>query len=730
MPVITSIRRNVKNASRCSIFVDEEFLAACPIDVALSMGLHKGLDLTPEMERELRAEDRKMVFKQKAYRFATYKPRTEKQIVQHLEKLACVPEEIEVLLAWLREFRLIDDVAYAENFLAASKERKPLSKSAAKATLQRKGVPAHIVDDLLNRDYDEEVALNAARRVAEKKHRMLGLGCDEATKQKLVRFLQYRGYAWDVIRIVVTDLTATTGEVQSSSQRSTGASLAFVLVMCWTLIWSGSQANAQSITSCSRRILSPAINRYQPTTLPVLSTNGALLYMDRKLHPDNTDGVGDADDVWTSRRLPSGEWSSPFQEPLTTFKRPDALFNFTLDGRHALVVGRYRIRGADSLMCFAIISREADTGMFTSVEPIILPGEGSLGKNYYGHLSEDRSHLMLALNRSDSRGDLDLYVARRCKNGWERAESLGSDVNTTAFEGSPWLARDDRTLYFASSGRDDRRGKSDLYVTRRIGDSWTQWSTPMNLGPCVNTTEDETSLSIVNNSDTVLITSWDAESERPAIFSVVLPGTAQPSPFVALHAIIRDAVTGELLPDGYLSLADSLDRCAADIRATFSDGHSHAVLRQNTRYRIRTHATHYVTHEQVIGVRGLDSLTPLILTIRLFDTRRPLASVYFDRGSSIVSEVQRAILDSLIATYEVRNIGFNVVGYTDEIGTKPFNQTLSAERAHAIAAELIRLGVDQQRVQATGRGIEMLGMRTGLSENPGSRRVDIFPVQR
>ena len=155
-----------------------------------------------------------------------------------------------------------------------------------------------------------------------------------------------------------------------------------------------------------------------------------------------------------------------------------------------------------------------------------------------------------------------------------------------------------------------------------------------------------------------------------------------------------------------------------------------AVLQGQTRYAIRTRAAHYLVHEQIIGVRTLDSVTPLTLTIRLFDSRKPLASVFFERGSSEVSVRQRAVLDSLIATFEVRNISFDVVGYTDEIGTRPINQTLSAKRASAITTELIRLGVGENRVSASGRGIEMLGMSTGLSENPQSRRVDIFPTQR
>lgn len=64
MGVITSVRRNVKNAGRCSVFVDDAFFAACPIDVALALGLRKGLEMSADLERRLRAEDRRMVLRQ------------------------------------------------------------------------------------------------------------------------------------------------------------------------------------------------------------------------------------------------------------------------------------------------------------------------------------------------------------------------------------------------------------------------------------------------------------------------------------------------------------------------------------------------------------------------------------------------------------------------------------------------------------------------------------------
>ncbi len=283
MGVITSIRRNVKNAGRCSVFVDDVFLAACPIDVALALGLRKGLVMTDELERTLRAEDKRMVLRQKAYRFATYKPRTELQMTTFLRTKEATDEEIEDVMVWLRSFGCVNDRLYAERFLDAARERKPLSRLRARQKLLEKGVPALVVDDVMSAAYTDDVGMESARRVARKKLRMVSAATDTEREEKLRRFLTYRGYGFDVIRVIISELR---------DGRLLMVGIVLAVAVC------APSVSSQEITTCLRRRLPESINRYQPTTQPVLSPDGRL-FLDRKLHPDNADGgVNDPDDVW------------------------------------------------------------------------------------------------------------------------------------------------------------------------------------------------------------------------------------------------------------------------------------------------------------------------------------------------------------------------------------------------------------------------------------------------
>jgi OmpA-OmpF porin, OOP family len=104
--------------------------------------------------------------------------------------------------------------------------------------------------------------------------------------------------------------------------------------------------------------------------------------------------------------------------------------------------------------------------------------------------------MIMAVEEADSYGGRDLYVSFLQSNGkWSTPLNMGPDVNTADEESAPYLAADDKTLYFSSKGYVGY-GAMDIYVTRRLDDTWTKWSTPENLGPLINTERDDSFFNI------------------------------------------------------------------------------------------------------------------------------------------------------------------------------------------------------------------------------------------
>src|SRR3989440_12325203 len=70
-------------------------------------------------------------------------------------------------------------------------------------------------------------------------------------------------------------------------------------------------------------------------------------------------------------------------------------------------------------------------------------------------------------------------------SGWSTPVNLGPVINSVLRENGPAISKDDLSLYFGSF-RDGGFGGSDIWVSQRasVGDSW---GPPLDLGPTVNT---------------------------------------------------------------------------------------------------------------------------------------------------------------------------------------------------------------------------------------------------
>ena len=122
-------------------------------------------------------------------------------------------------------------------------------------------------------------------------------------------------------------------------------------------------------------------------------------------------------------------------------------------------------------------------------EAVPLAGVNTLENEGAQTLSADgRLLIFTACNRPGGRGSCDLYYSQREADGWTPARNLGAPVNTEAWESQPSLAANGNLLFFASR-REGGHGGADLYACgRTAGGGWTE---PLNLGPVVNTPEDD-----------------------------------------------------------------------------------------------------------------------------------------------------------------------------------------------------------------------------------------------
>ncbi len=126
----------------------------------------------------------------------------------------------------------------------------------------------------------------------------------------------------------------------------------------------------------------------------------------------------------------------------------------------------------------------------------------------------------------------------------------------------------------------------------------------------------------------------------------------------------------------------------------------------------------------------LQSLTDSGVTIERLDGVLRLTmpgSLAFASNSRDVEPAGREVLDQIASALQAApDTSARIVGHTDSTGSAGYNQTLSVERAEAVMMYLAEQGIDDARLEASGRGEEMPAADNSTAEGRAeNRRVEI-----
>jgi hypothetical protein len=118
-------------------------------------------------------------------------------------------------------------------------------------------------------------------------------------------------------------------------------------------------------------------------------------------------------------------------------------------------------------------------------------------------LSPDGLSLYITSNRAGGLGANDIWVSHRdCETcAWEEPVNLGAPINSSANDGQPTFSSDPHVMIF-NSARPGGHGAADIYVTRRADpEDNLGWGAPVNLGPLVNTADNDNGAEYVERED-------------------------------------------------------------------------------------------------------------------------------------------------------------------------------------------------------------------------------------
>lgn len=144
--------------------------------------------------------------KSRAINYISGKLKTKYEVRLKLKENGFAEDVIDEVLDILEKEEYLNDKVYCEIFIEDKKKLNGYGKNKIKSLLIQKGISKNIFEDFLNEfEYDEE--FDNALKMGIKKLELLSNEEDNfKKKQKIINYLAYRGFGFDVINDVLKEI--------------------------------------------------------------------------------------------------------------------------------------------------------------------------------------------------------------------------------------------------------------------------------------------------------------------------------------------------------------------------------------------------------------------------------------------------------------------------------------------------------------------------------------------
>jgi outer membrane protein OmpA-like peptidoglycan-associated protein len=429
-------------------------------------------------------------------------------------------------------------------------------------------------------------------------------------------------------------------------------------------------------------------------------------------------------DVWVGITDSLGNYieahhpSYPLNNALT-----NSLVALTPDPNRFYIVNQFHPTGGMK-KGFSVIKQNKD-GSWNFPEPITIKDYYTLKSDVNLTMSFDGKVLILSAQRFDSK-DLDLYICfKEGEEHWSAPIHLGNTVNSSKREMTPYLSENNTTLFF-SSDRGDGLGGLDIYMTRREGDDWFSWSSPILLVNPINSKHDESQPYFNMTTGYLYFT-----SKRDGSSDIFRTQIAPPQPTeIEIKGRVLNKNTNELI-----DLSEIEYQIEGNPVSTFlsTDGIFTLKIPKGIKTKIRPIKTGYNGWSDSLFFRHdyyyfKDYYTvDLIMEPLKMGGTIELRNLYFQQSKAIIKEDSYQELDHLVE-FLTKNptIEISVEGHTDNVGKMEDLIQLSTDRANSVKEFLINSGINVDRISIIGHGpTNPITSNSSEVERSKNRRVEI-----
>lgn len=434
-------------------------------------------------------------------------------------------------------------------------------------------------------------------------------------------------------------------------------------------------------------------------TNPVISADGNILYFDRKDNPSNIETP--KDDIWYSIKDKNGKWTEAknIGRPLNN-RDNNFVISSSPDNNTLLLGNKYATDGVSSNGGGVSIAKKGQSGWEIPKDVVIEDFINT--NNYVGYfLSNDNKNLLMTVERPGGLGQKDIYVSFVKDDGtFSKPKSLGNVVNTFDDEANPFLASDGKTLYFASKGHPGY-GYFDLFVTKRLDDTWTNWSKPENLGKIINSSGYELSIFLSAKGDKAYV------GRERDIWEI--DNTVKQDPVALVKGKVYDSKTKKVMSAPIVYNALKTNKELGTAVSDPSTGSYSIVLPYGEKYSFMAEKEGYYAVTQNVDLSDLKEYKEIEVDLYLNPIEKGeiirLNNIFFASGKYELLAESYGELDKLLQVLKSNSkMKIEISGHTDAVGADSDNLTLSNNRANAVMNYLLGKGIAKDRLSAKGYG--------------------------
>jgi outer membrane protein OmpA-like peptidoglycan-associated protein/tetratricopeptide (TPR) repeat protein len=417
-----------------------------------------------------------------------------------------------------------------------------------------------------------------------------------------------------------------------------------------------------------------------------------------------TRNVDGNEDFYTATRL-SGNWTmaKPLSKNINTSQYNEGAQSISPDGRYLFFTGCNRPDGFGRCDIYLCVRQGENWSKPINLGKTINTSDWESQPS----ISADGKTLYFLSNRPGGFGGYDIWKSTIDEHGqWTTPINLGPQVNTPYDEATPFIHADGKTLYFASEGWPGMGGKDLYYCT--LQDDGT-FSKAINLGYPINTYRDEFGLIVSTDGKSGLLSAnIDGGFGDVDIYQFDIPEKIQANHTYFVKGKVKDKDTNLPL-EGNITIVKLSNQQAVYNEISDTNGEFLAVMPSNDKYAFNVLAEGYMIYSQHFDLQKGNGKSANELDILMekigANKKVKLNNIFFDTNKFDLLPASIVELNLLIKFLQTNpRLFIEIQGHTDNIGSNKDNQILSENRAKAVYNYLVQHQIPSKQLKYRGYG--------------------------